>query len=344
LGDPPTAAVAEQALREGAALVTLRGHNPQPTHNESIPKTEAVIQKAVGDGSCLFYCMLGENDWVKAQMLRAQLAQFVHMHAQSQIGHMTVRQAIEQRGMTVQSYMQNIVLPSTYGGELELLFIAAMQQKQVRVFMDKEGNWGEVAHFGTAGELVRLLFTPRTRVTQPHYDILQMKERWAVQMAQQAAEEEHRKVSTRGVERAPIKSTEQRSRERGEAKAQQYMQRTKEGRKAKAQESRDRTAAERVQEDDEEGEAEGASDDQETPQLLMEVSGVREAQYCVCRRPYNAKEYYIQCTGCQGWFHPRCLGTTRAECEARRQTGGWVCGQVECANEGEREPTKEKTE
>ena len=47
--------------------------------------------------------------------------------------------------------------------------------------------------------------------------------------------------------------------------------------------------------------------------------------YCVCRKPHNSREYWIQCCGCLEWFHPRCLGTTQAECEVERRRGGWYC-------------------
>ena len=50
---------------------------------------------------------------------------------------MTVREALLQRGLTPEAYRQGIMMPSTYGGELELFLIAQMQQRQVKVFMDK---------------------------------------------------------------------------------------------------------------------------------------------------------------------------------------------------------------
>uniref|UniRef100_A0A0N4U2G0 Histone acetyltransferase n=1 Tax=Dracunculus medinensis TaxID=318479 RepID=A0A0N4U2G0_DRAME len=35
--------------------------------------------------------------------------------------------------------------------------------------------------------------------------------------------------------------------------------------------------------------------------------------YCVCKTPYDDKRFYVGCDGCQGWFHPECVGTTQME-------------------------------
>ena len=52
--------------------------------------------------------------------------------------------------------------------------------------------------------------------------------------------------------------------------------------------------------------------------------------YCVCRKPENRKEYWIQCMECKEWYHPKCVGTTRAEYEQARSTGmGWRCPKCE---------------
>ena len=52
----------------------------------------------------------------------------------------------------------------------------------------------------------------------------------------------------------------------------------------------------------------------------------RAKLYCICRKPHNKSEYWIQCVGCSDWFHPRCQGTTQAECEARRRRKEpWYC-------------------
>jgi hypothetical protein len=169
---------------------------------------------------------------------------------------------------------------------------------------------------------------------KPHYDIIQMKERWAVQVAQQQAEEQHRKQKARETERAPIKSTEQQRKERAEVRAKQYVDRAKEGRKVRTQESREMPTIEIVEDEE-----------QETPNLLLDVAERGPQVYCICQRPYSAREYYIQCTLCQEWFHPRCLEQSRAECEAQRQAGGWTCGREECRQvEQGRTREKEKEE
>ncbi|VDO76970.1 unnamed protein product [Heligmosomoides polygyrus] len=38
--------------------------------------------------------------------------------------------------------------------------------------------------------------------------------------------------------------------------------------------------------------------------------------YCTCRTPYDDNEFYVGCEGCEGWFHPRCVGITKEEAEA----------------------------
>ena len=119
------------------------------------------------------------------------------------------------------------------------------------------------------------------------------------------------------------------------------MDRTKESKKAKTQESRERLTAEKSQgqEEDERDE------DQETVNLLVELaaSDAKGKLYCLCQRPYNAREYYIQCGVCGEWFHPKCLGKTKAECEAQRLEDGWRCGRVEC-KDGEQEARNEQEE
>ena len=318
---------------EAIARAGRQGH----VDKENIPKTEAIIKEARGDGACLFYCLLGDNDNVRAQAMRMQVAQFVERHLDQRLGTstITVREALAQRGLMPRAYIQSIMLPSTHGGELELFFISEMQQRQVRVFMDQGEHFGEVAHFGSKGELTRVLYRPRSTEATPHYDILQMKERWVLQVAQQQVEEEHRKQKSKETDRAPVKSTEQQRQERAESRAKQYVDRTKEGRKTKTQESREMPTLEVVEEEEE----------QETPKLLLELADRETQVYCICQRPYSARDYYIQCMLCQGWFHPRCLEQSRAECEAQRRTGGWTCGRESCKQaEQERMREKEKEE
>uniref|UniRef100_A0A8R1XQ58 PHD-type domain-containing protein n=1 Tax=Onchocerca volvulus TaxID=6282 RepID=A0A8R1XQ58_ONCVO len=37
--------------------------------------------------------------------------------------------------------------------------------------------------------------------------------------------------------------------------------------------------------------------------------------YCVCQTPYNDSQFYVGCDGCEGWFHPQCVGITQEEAE-----------------------------
>ncbi|VDO34168.1 unnamed protein product, partial [Onchocerca flexuosa] len=46
--------------------------------------------------------------------------------------------------------------------------------------------------------------------------------------------------------------------------------------------------------------------------LLLEL-------YCVCQTPYNDSQFYVGCDGCEGWFHPQCVGITQ-ECGSRSST------------------------
>ena len=326
----PTAMEAEMAIARAA-----RQEQVGQTNKECIPKSEAIIKKARGDGACLFYSLVGENNRVRAQLLRMHVAQFVEQNLNRHLGgsSTTVKEALAQRGWLPGAYIQSIMLPSTYGGELELFFISQMQQRQLRVFMEQGQYFREVAHYGSAGELTRLLYRPRTAEAKPHYDTIQMKERWAVQVAQQQAEEQHKKQNAEETERVSVKSTEQNRKERLEERAKNYIERAKEIRKARTQESRDRPALEPVEDEE-----------QATPRLLLEVAETGAQLYCVCQRPYSAREYYIQCTSCLGWFHPRCLEQTRVECEAKRQAGGWVCGRENCGQVEQGKPRGEEKE
>ncbi|KHN88716.1 Nucleosome-remodeling factor subunit [Toxocara canis] len=41
--------------------------------------------------------------------------------------------------------------------------------------------------------------------------------------------------------------------------------------------------------------------------------------YCVCQTPYDDSRFYVGCDGCEGWFHPQCVGITQAEAEKAAQ-------------------------
>ncbi|VDN05007.1 unnamed protein product [Thelazia callipaeda] len=40
-----------------------------------------------------------------------------------------------------------------------------------------------------------------------------------------------------------------------------------------------------------------------------------EELYCVCQTPYDDSRFYVGCDGCEGWFHPQCVGITKEEAE-----------------------------
>ncbi|KAF9608763.1 hypothetical protein IFM89_010895 [Coptis chinensis] len=53
-----------------------------------------------------------------------------------------------------------------------------------------------------------------------------------------------------------------------------------------------------------------------TVSLMGEVTENGELRvYCKCFMPENPDEFWIPCNGCEDWFHPRCIGTTRKEAE-----------------------------
>ncbi|CAL8466792.1 g6328 [Coccomyxa elongata] len=37
--------------------------------------------------------------------------------------------------------------------------------------------------------------------------------------------------------------------------------------------------------------------------------------YCVCELPYNPDDFMILCSGCEEWYHPKCINLTKAHCE-----------------------------
>ena len=57
--------------------------------------------------------------------------------------------------------------------------------------------------------------------------------------------------------------------------------------------------------------------------------------FCVCRQPENADELYIQCDGCEQWFHPRCVGL---QPDAASDLATFQCAQ--CAQQREEDPTE----
>ena len=57
-----------------------------------------------------------------------------------------------------------------------------------------------------------------------------------------------------------------------------------------------------------------------------------DTEYCVCRRRHVEGEFMVQCDLCEDWFHPRCVGTPRAEIE---QLEVFVCGDCQAEHSGE---------
>jgi hypothetical protein len=39
----------------------------------------------------------------------------------------------------------------------------------------------------------------------------------------------------------------------------------------------------------------------------------KEDLFCLCKKPYNSRQFYVGCDGCDNWYHPACVGTTQ-EC------------------------------
>ena len=149
---------------------------------ESIPKTQASVWKATGDGTCLFYSVLKSNDIEAGRKLRRAVAEVAERNWNMEIEGLgvTVEQLVTQRpgGQTKQQYLSSITSDSHYGGEIELVLLARMLDTRLRIFRDNEESWTEYAEYGTGEKLSRLLYRPRTPLLGPHYDVLVPKEAW----------------------------------------------------------------------------------------------------------------------------------------------------------------------
>ncbi|KAF8067400.1 hypothetical protein HT031_002448 [Scenedesmus sp. PABB004] len=51
--------------------------------------------------------------------------------------------------------------------------------------------------------------------------------------------------------------------------------------------------------------------------------------FCVCEMPYNPDKVMVQCDACTEWYHPECLGKSRAEL---KDQANWSC--PACAKKG----------
>ena len=47
---------------------------------------------------------------------------------------------------------------------------------------------------------------------------------------------------------------------------------------------------------------------------------------CLCNQPLNPDEQMILCASCEEWFHPKCLGITKAEAKRfETESERWTC-------------------
>ncbi|MFH4978510.1 hypothetical protein AB6A40_005219 [Gnathostoma spinigerum] len=49
--------------------------------------------------------------------------------------------------------------------------------------------------------------------------------------------------------------------------------------------------------------------------IVRDSERLLQELYCVCRTPYDDSLFYVGCDGCEGWFHPSCVGITQAQAE-----------------------------
>ena len=57
--------------------------------------------------------------------------------------------------------------------------------------------------------------------------------------------------------------------------------------------------------------------------------------YCTCRRVYSG-EWMIACDGCEGWFHPSCVGSTRAKLQS---LASYLCPPCRAKQQQQQAPT-----
>jgi len=106
---------------------------------EVVAKSRFLFRKAVGDGNCLFYCLLRNNTRQLAQDLRNDVASWIEANPLYLLEGMTVELWISHqvlRGtLTIASYAKSLryTLP---GGELEIQVFAELYQTEVFVFQE----------------------------------------------------------------------------------------------------------------------------------------------------------------------------------------------------------------
>jgi len=53
-----------------------------------------------------------------------------------------------------------------------------------------------------------------------------------------------------------------------------------------------------------------------------EAETAEKELFCLCRTPYDDTKFYVGCDGCEGWYHPACVGITRQDAELMAE---YVC-------------------
>ena len=103
---------------------------------EFIPKTQGAIWHARGDGSCLYYSVLKNNDPAAAKALRRDLANYMEQQWNALIPGLTrestVGDLVNERGSSKNEYLQSVRLGG-YGVVIELLLLELMQKGRYRM-------------------------------------------------------------------------------------------------------------------------------------------------------------------------------------------------------------------
>ena len=131
---------------------------PTASAKENIPKKEGRIWWAVGDGSCLFYCIQAKNDKQGAMQMRKLLANFVaeNWDRQWEIPHITTRDLVLSTGIaSKEAYLKEVVKESYWAGEVELVLLSKMTKSRLRIFKDSGKHWQEYVQYGDEGPLHR---------------------------------------------------------------------------------------------------------------------------------------------------------------------------------------------
>uniref|UniRef100_A0A915ADQ4 PHD-type domain-containing protein n=1 Tax=Parascaris univalens TaxID=6257 RepID=A0A915ADQ4_PARUN len=74
-------------------------------------------------------------------------------------------------------------------------------------------------------------------------------------------------------------------------------------------------------------------DDRGSPRPTSRRRGSRRRKYtkrlyCLCQTPYDRKLFYVGCDGCNGWFHPPCIGISEMEALTAEQYFCPVCVRI----------------